>query len=292
MDPMKHRVLNPGKLFIISDLHIGDGSLRDNLTKDNKALHFNRFLDEVERQCGTLMILGDLMELLRYPWTTVLGKWWRLFDRLSEMDVHYVPGNHDDLFDPRYEECRQAHPFFESLHHPFTASIGGKRFRFMHGHEIDPLINRSLSTLAPAIRFLAGTLERQADSCLITSDRASDWLLEAGEQVLRIWHTLTRQVNHTVYANLGFSSEPLTWLKRPIRTRNMLARYYKQQQSGLYDITITGHTHYAGHFDDWYFNCGCWTRQIMNYLTIDSDGRVEVRNWTSAGTEINTDLVA
>lgn len=292
MDSKNKTLLGNRKLFIVSDLHIGDGSSRDNLVKDNKITLFNRFLDEIEKQDGVLLILGDLLELWRYSLDSVLNRWWKLFDRLAEMNVVYVPGNHDELFNPRYAKDRNMHRFFQLLQQPFYKTIGGKRFKFMHGHEVDPLISRNVRAFQPFLRFLAGSLEFRSHSCLITSDRATDIFLEAGEQSLRIWHTLTRQVNHAVYSHLGFSSESMTWLKCPIRTRNMLARFYKQQESEVYDVTVTGHTHKAGYFRDWYFNCGSWTRNIMNYLMIYPDGQIEVRNWTSNGSGINTDSVA
>lgn len=292
MNGIQTPLLNNRKLFIISDLHIGDGSPRDNLIKGNKVLLFNRFLDEVEKQDGVLVILGDLLELWRYSWEAILEYWWKLFDRLATMPVLYVPGNHDELLNTRYEECRNVHPFLQNLHPPFLKTIGPHRFKFMHGHEVDPLISRYCTTLAPLLRILAGTLEFRPDTCLVTCDKVTDILLETGEQFLRIWHTLTRQVNHAVYAHLGFSSESMTWLKCPIRTRNMLARFYKQQQAGFYDITITGHTHNPGYFGNWYFNCGCWTRQVMNYLTVDPEGHIEIRNWTSDGSAINPAAVA
>ncbi len=292
MDGNKKTILDDRRLFIISDLHIGDGSSRDNLMKDDKLALFHHFLDEVEKCDGALLILGDFLELWRYSWTAVMQQWDGLFNRLSGMHVVYVPGNHDDLLDGRFAECRQSHAFFETLHRPFMKTIGGKRFKFMHGHEVDPLISRYCTTFAPVLRLLAGTLEFRSDRCLVTCDKVSDVLLEAGEQALRLWHLLTRQVNHAVHAHLGFPTESMTWLKCPLRTRNMLARFYKQQQAGFYDVTITGHTHNAGYFGNWYYNSGCWTRNVMNYLMIDPDGRIEIRNWTADGSAINSATVA
>jgi UDP-2,3-diacylglucosamine pyrophosphatase LpxH len=283
--------LDDRKLFIISDLHIGDGSLRDNLIKDNKFLLFSRFLDEVEKQNGRLLILGDLLELWRYPWHAILSRWHRLFDRLAAMDVVYVPGNHDELHQPNFAACRSSHPFFNVLHRPFLKTVGGKRFMFMHGHEADPLISRHSTAFAPVLRFLAGTLELREDACLITSDRVTDFLLETGEQLLRVWQTLTRQVNHAMYTHLELP-DSLTHLRYPLRTKNMLARFYDRQREGLYDITITGHTHHAGHYGGWYYNCGCWTRPIVNYLVVSPDGRIEICDWTPEGSSVNRESVA
>jgi UDP-2,3-diacylglucosamine pyrophosphatase LpxH len=278
------------KLFVISDVHIGDGSCKDNLMKHDKGGLLLRFLDEVERQNGALMICGDFLELWAYPWVAIVHRWHKLLDRLADMDVIYVTGNHDELHNPSFSDCRSAHRFFNAIRHPFVKTIGGRRFKFMHGHEVDPLISHRFTAAAPVLRFLAGTLEFKSDTCLITSDAVSDFLMEAGEQWLRIWHTLTRQVNRA-YLQLGLS-DSMTRLKTPLRTRNMLARFYDQQLSGDYDITITGHTHNAGFYGTWYYNCGCWTRQTPNYMVIDPDGRVEIRNWTAEGSVLNTASVA
>lgn len=278
-------------LFVISDLHIGDGSARDNLVKGNKSLLLQRFLDEVERRNGVLVVLGDLFELWRYSMEAILEYWHKLIDRIAAMDLIYVPGNHDALFDKPFRKNRTLHPIFESLHQPFVRTIGGRQFKFMHGHEVDPIIPDNLNRLVPAIRLLCGAFELRDDRCLITCDRVTDALLEAGEQLLYRWHKLTRQLDMAIYEHLGFSNDQLASMKRPLRTRNMLARFFKQQQSGLYDVTITGHTHKAGRFGQWYFNSGCWTQSVMNYLVVTPDGQVSVENWNGRTGSSNITLI-
>ena len=279
------------RLYVISDLHMGDGSSRDTLAKGGKSVLLQRFLDEVERQDGVLVVLGDFFELWRYQAAAILEHWHTLIDRMSQMDLIYVPGNHDTLYDNRFEKERRMHPIFEKLHPPFVRTIGGQRFKFMHGHEVDPMISDRMIKLAPVLRLLTGAFEFRQDQCLITCDRVSDALLEAGEQFLHGWHKMTCQFDQAVYEHLGFTNEQLAWLKRPLRTRKMLARFFRQQQDGVYDVTITGHTHKAGRFGQWYYNCGCWTQPIMNYLLIRPDGNVSVHDWTADGTRRNSTMV-
>lgn len=279
------------KIFVISDLHIGDGSTRDNLLKKNKHVALQLLLDEIEKQDGVLVILGDLLELWRYRCEDILDRWHRLLNRIAQMDPIYVPGNHDNLWAKSFETVRRMHPLFDQLHRPFTKDIGGRRFKFMHGHELDPMISDKIQKLAPVMRMLTGVFEYREDMCLITNDRFSDILLEAGERALRFWQKTTFQIDHSAIEHLGICDETWTQLKRPIRTRNMLSRFYQQQQEGLYDVTITGHTHKAGCFRQWYFNSGCWTREILNYITIDADGRVCVCNWTPEGSQVNNTAI-
>jgi len=51
-------------IFVVSDLHIGDGSAKDSLLKrDNQTLLY-RFLDKVDHCRGRLIILGDLFGVM------------------------------------------------------------------------------------------------------------------------------------------------------------------------------------------------------------------------------------
>lgn len=277
-------------LYVISDLHIGDGSSRDNLIKGGKADLLCRFLDEVEKRNGILVILGDFFELWRYSMEAILTAWHTLIDRIASMDLIYVPGNHDSLFDKPFRKHQSLHRIFESLHAPFVCTLGERTFKFMHGHEVDPIISDKLTHLIPAIRLLSGAFEFSPDRCLVTCDRFSDALLELGEQFLHGWHKLTRQLDMAIYEHLGLSNDQIAWLKRPLRTHKMLARFF-QQQDGLYDITITGHTHKAGRFGQWYFNCGCWTQSVVNYLVIQPDGHVQVKNWNGKTSSYNRNLL-
>lgn len=218
-------------IYVISDLHIGNGSAKDDLKKQDRDRLLLRFLDHVQHHGGQLVICGDLFELWRYRLDDVFSVWQPLIDRLAETDGVYIPGNHDPLLDKRYAAAYQWHPFFQKLTAPFSLTLAGKRIQFMHGHEIDPVVADSMARLAPALRLFTGALEFRRDCCLVTSDRVTDILLEAGEQALRLWHTLTRRVNRAIDERLfPLSGEGLTRLKQPIRTRNMLWRFYRQQQ--------------------------------------------------------------
>jgi UDP-2,3-diacylglucosamine pyrophosphatase LpxH len=161
----------------------------------------------------------------------------------------------------------------------------------MHGHEIDPMISETMDKLRPVLCMLVGPLELGTSNCLVTSDGVTDTLLEVGERFLHLWRRMTRQWNRAVYEHLGISEDGWRRMIRPMRTRNMIARYFQEQQQGVYDVTITGHTHQAGRFRNWYFNCGSWTQSVVNYLQIRPDGAVEVRNYSTQGEWINQTTV-
>ena len=55
------------------------------------------------------------------------------------LNTLYVLGNHDSDLDQFSETGLLAHPLFQRMCGPFERQIGGKRFKFMHGHEVDPV---------------------------------------------------------------------------------------------------------------------------------------------------------
>lgn len=279
-------------IFVISDLHIGDGSKKDNLIKHHKADLLERFLDYIQQENGRLIICGDLFELWRYRLEDVVERWEKLLDRLAKMDMVYITGNHDPLLEPSYAASLSWHPVLSRLSKPFCQKIGQRTFCFMHGHEVDPLIHPKVIRWAPLLRYVSGALEFNTDACLITSDALTETLLEVGEQISRLWKKISFNVEKALDETIAaIAPEGLTRFKQPIRTRNMLARFYRQQQQGLYDITVAGHTHSAGRFGQWYFNCGCWTRMPVSLLRIDPDGQTQVYNWTKQGLEKNLTVV-
>jgi UDP-2,3-diacylglucosamine pyrophosphatase LpxH len=278
-------------VVVISDLHVGDGSARDNLLKGSNQTLLLRLLDQVESSGARLVILGDLFELWGFEPHAVVERWQLLLDRLGGMDVVYVPGNHDWQFWKERDYWRRQHAFFESLQKPFSVSIGTRHFHFLHGHEVDPVTPEFLDKLRPLLRRMTSTLEFGTGTCLMTSDTVTDVLTEAGEQALYLWQRLTRQFNRAIHEHLGLTDDGWRRLIRPIRTRNMIARYYRRQQQGFYDVTITGHTHKAGRFGNWYFNSGSWTKSMGQYLHIDAEGQVGVHDWTLEGNKINQTIV-
>jgi hypothetical protein len=118
-------------------------------------------------------------------------------------------------------------------------------------------------------------------------------LLETGEQVLQLRDWIARGMSLAMRDCCDLMpGEPVRRLSRRIRTRRMLTRYYADRAEGLYDVAIVGHTHKAGAFGQWYFNCGSWTGTTNDFLRISPAGEVTVFNWTGRGPEPNHTVVA
>ena len=126
-------------IFVISDLHMGDGGPRDNFPLGDREKQLNLFLDYVGRQQGELIILGDLFDFWQMNLSKIVMLHMPLLDRLAAMNATYVVGNHDADFDHFIGTGFLSHPLLQRMCGPFEREIGGKRFKFMHGHEVDPL---------------------------------------------------------------------------------------------------------------------------------------------------------
>lgn len=268
-------------LFIVSDLHIGDGGPRDNFAADGKQQQFDLFLRYVKQQNGQLIILGDLFEF----WQANLAKTIRfrlnLLDHLAALNTIYVVGNHDaDLADFIGTKILN-HPFFDRMTGPLTVSIAGKTFRLMHGHELDPFNRESKPGWGRILAILAGIIEDRKGSPLLSAGGLTEKsLLRLSRFFMWFWN------NSVFFLEKGAAQEPfgsveqsLTPAQEPARVKGFISLFYKEKCQQGYDVIISGHTHQVGRVGDWYVNSGCWIGLRNHFLRINPDATIEIWEW-------------
>jgi UDP-2,3-diacylglucosamine pyrophosphatase LpxH len=272
---------------------MGDRSSGDNLCRANRESLLDTFLRHVEEQRGQLVIVGDFLELWRFSLDSIISRRKTLLDRLAGMDTVYVPGNHDREVVPLSDTEDLPHPFFANVSRAFVRHIGSKRFKFMHGHEVDPFGDDRIQNLGRMVGSLVGLCEFGQGTCILSNDTVSNVLEEAGEHLLHVWNWLRCGMNSALRESCGdLAAGRMRFLTRRIRTQRMLTRYYQDRAEGLYDVAIVGHTHKEGKFGDWYFNSGSWTGSSNSFLRISPDGDVGVFDWTAGGPRPNDVAVA
>lgn len=208
------------------------------------------------------------------------------------MDVSYIPGNHDIAALKLCEGEDLIHPFFKKTRKPFFKTINKTKFKFMHGHELDPFITDTFNNCGRILNACAKVIDLRPNSCILASDSFSDMVVEAGEIALHIWESLTKGMNDAIHnCGMVMPNYQVNYLLRGIRTHKMLSRYYLDKQNGLYDIAVVGHTHKAGTFGDWYFNSGSWTGIMNNFLLIQPDGKIKTYDWTECGPKANDTII-
>ncbi|HPY78394.1 MAG TPA: UDP-2,3-diacylglucosamine diphosphatase [Anaerohalosphaeraceae bacterium] len=278
---MVKQIENNRTLFVVSDLHMGDGGPRDNFAADNKAAQFSLFLDYVEQEDGELLILGDLFEFWQANIGRVLIKRMDFLDRFANMQAWFVVGNHDADFEALIGTRMLAHPFFDRMTGPFERIIGNKRYKFMHGHELDPFNQDGTPRWGRILVILGGLIEDRKGSPLLSAGGFSEKaLLRMGRGFLWMWN------NSVSWLDKNHRSQRGVWLsdcrnsaRDPRREKGILALYRQDHLREGYDVLVTGHTHHAMACNGWYYNTGCWIGLRNNFLRIEPDGSACLWEW-------------
>ena len=269
-------------IFVISDLHLGDGGPRDNFAHDNKLYKFNSFLDYVEKEKGRLYILGDLFDF----WQAHIGKsiktYISLLDRMADFNPIYLIGNHDADLEQLIGMDMFTHPIFSNMTGPFIEKIGDKDVKFIHGHELDVMYQKNGPGWGDIISILGGIIEDKKGSPLLSAGGFNEkMLLKTGRSFMWLWDKVMNSVEKTRNTSThphDFEME-LTPAQDPKKTRGLLSLYKKDHSLNKYNILVAGHTHSAKTLKDWYFNSGCWVGSRQNYIRITKDCQINIYSW-------------
>lgn len=128
-------MLNKGKIYFISDTHLGAPALSNN--RDREML-FARWLDEIKYDVDELYLMGDIFDFW-YEYSKVVPRGFtRIMGRIADLSdrgipVHFFTGNHDLwVFDYLSSELGVI------VHrNEIVKEIGGKRFFLAHGDGLD-----------------------------------------------------------------------------------------------------------------------------------------------------------
>ena len=124
-----------GKIYFVSDVHLGAPALKNN---HEREMLFVRWLDEIKEDVSELYLVGDIFDfwyeykkVVPRGFTRVLGRIADLTDR--GIPVHFFTGNHDVwVFDYLPTETGVI------LHtNEYITELGGKKFFLAHGDGLD-----------------------------------------------------------------------------------------------------------------------------------------------------------
>ena len=286
---LRNNTIENRQLFVISDLHIGDSTKKDSFSKNEKDGLLDSFLDFVEKEQGSLLILGDLLELWLYKPDSVLSGRKDLLDRLNEMPATFVAGNHDNLV--LNLDKSSIHPFFNRTCEPFIKTIGGRRFKFMHGHEFDPFMTETIRKCGQKLANCKPSLKSEENDCILKNNWLYDLFLQFAEIIFKILRSITKNMTTVIQKACALPFTPISLLMRALRDNKIIERHFNDKSSNLYDIVVAGHTHKPAILDNWYLNTGCWIGPASDFLVINPDGRSQILAWTHAGPKLNHRLI-
>lgn len=269
-----------GDIFVISDLHLGDGGRRDNFEAGRKTPQLHAFLDYVASEGGELFVLGDLFELWQANLSLMLVKRRELLDHFARLRLTFVPGNHDIDLVHFIGTDFLMHPFFARMSPPLVRELGGRRFRFLHGHETDPFNSGDAPGFGRMLTIFAGVFEDENGSPLLTSGESVEEILEQfGESMLTIWQYSMATMRKRYGEKEVRPTSALTPAQSPGRLWEHVAGVRADLERGGYDVVVLGHTHKPGRIGDWYFNSGSWVGPRNPFLRISADGHIRYLEW-------------
>lgn len=127
---------NSGKIYFLSDLHLGMHPEQDSLERERKVV---KWLESIRHEASEIYLLGDIFDywfeykrVVPRGFARFLGKIAEITD--SGVKVNYFTGNHDVwVFDYLPTETG-----VEVFRHPIIREYGGKRFFIAHGDGLGP----------------------------------------------------------------------------------------------------------------------------------------------------------
>lgn len=223
------------QLAVISDLHLGAGDDLDAFGHDDAD--FLRFLDFLERNFETVVLLGDIWETLTEPrfgrtehaLERARGFHGDIARRFASSKYRYVFGNHD-LVAGRTDEAPES----------LIVEADGVRILLTHGHQEDALIQRARWISEVGV-WLGGWIRRLGQRSLYETCSRLDELRTG----------LPAGANASAFARWAYA----------------LAGWHDV------DVVVTGHTHHARRDevgDRLLLNSGSCSEGRFSFLSLDT----------------------
>jgi len=246
-------------IYVVSDLHLGDKSPADNFFPIESR--FKQFLDMVEQDKNHLLILnGDIFEIWQCRMGDIVIQYNDLLSRLVNMNTVFIVGNHDiDLIG--MENVPGGCWFFDKFKtFCVIEKEGKKKITIKHGHQLDMYNNPGTSLVTPRVMsLLMSALEK-----LYPDSRIEGFTKKYIEPMARNTMKFILHIYETVFFK-DHKNDASTHL-------DSLDKYRKEYPEG---ILVSGHTHRAGWYENWYVNSGTWEDgENSYYIKITDDNNI------------------
>ena len=278
--------------WIVSDLHLGNGSASDSFMGKDRALF--ALLEQVRAAGARLVINGDAIDFLQAgDFTAVLRAHGKLLGAFAELasthGVWYVVGNHD----------HDVHVYRDLLRFTVCDELWiGDDVLVEHGHGFDPWIGADLHGSDGATRVhhwveaRFGTWIRLPLADFYTrGNRVSFWLFHKYVAWLKLRNrALARLGMHRAVKKSEFFVD--YWVRNEAGDPMLMFRpaVAEARRRGARTV-VCGHSHMPANVlldDVRYVNCGSWTFGWSQYAVVDA-ADVRVRDWLT-GREYGDEL--
>jgi UDP-2,3-diacylglucosamine hydrolase len=238
-----------GKVYFISDAHLGLGPKAEEREKETRIL---RWLDHVKPDAAQIYIVGDLFDAW-FEYRTVVPKgFYRLFTKLEELTaagigIHYLAGNHDFWMRDFFSEELHVRTYRD----PIAVTINRKKVCIHHGD--------GLAANDTGYRILKKVLRSRVNTWLYR------WVHpDIGLALARSSSQKSR--NHTAGKDYG--------------EHDGMVEFARKKIAEGFDIVVMGHRHSPVRLElgsGVYVNLGDWISH-NTYAEMD-DGSIALKEW-------------
>lgn len=278
-----HRISADQRIYIVSDLHLGDGTRGDTfLGKDRELI---RFLDQVRAEGAHLVIAGDAVDFHQaLSMSRVLKAHAKLMGELCSLaesnGVTYLWGNHDydiamfkDLL--RFDVCSSLYIGDETL--------------VQHGYQYDRHIGPNLEqthvhTMVHHFveRIFNTWIRLPLENFYNPATRMAFWMFHKWASLVAVGDRAARTLSRPELFR-GLQTMIYYWTQNQIGDAGMLYDGVSRALPGQpYKVLITGHSHLPGLITlptgQRYVNTGSWTFNSAQFALWDH-GEISVHDW-------------
>jgi UDP-2,3-diacylglucosamine pyrophosphatase LpxH len=290
--PVVQRIPDDGRIWFISDLHIGDGTPADVFF--GKDRHLSALVRRVDREGATLVIVGDAIDF-HQAWTLqrVLAAHPDLFSDLSRLArsgrLYYVVGNHDHEIN-LFQELLQFRVCDELLI--------GNDIRCVHGFQYDPYLRTRVgqghgwSTTFHHLmeRYLRTWLRIPLGEFYTKGNRLMFWLAHKAALLANAYARGMRALGFTRSAD-AINHYLDYWAQGNLGdSMGMFRPVLDHLRTGRFRYIVCGHSHLPGIVREGegadataYVNTGSWTFASSHYAMWDGHD-FTVRDWMTGRT--------
>ena len=255
--------------YVVSDLHLGDGSKKDNFQKNSGS--FSKFLDKVSDEKASLAIAGDFFELWQCNIFDIFKIYHKLLIKMFSLNPIIVIGNHDiDLIQLVNLDFTFSKNIYSEGYH-----IPKSKIYVEHGNAYDAWND-------PNRNLKAGRLITNAVGYFENVDP------EAEKNLSKIWTGMKSlfSLDKPVLKETWDWNTPANSLEpdidKYIRGAKRRIRKSKNTDNRIWRI-VMGHTHQEGFTKDYtVFNSGSWVTDKPAFAEADEKkNEVRIKYWPS-----------
>ena len=238
-----------GKIYFISDAHLGLGRREEERLKEDRLISF---LDFIKNDASQLFILGDLFDAWIEYRTVIPKGFHRILAKLHELKqhgtiIHFLVGNHDCwIRDYFHDEIGMI-----TYRQAFSITINGKKIFFHHGD--------GLASNDTGYKILKK----------IIRNRFAIWLFS--------W--LHPDIGLKLAQSSSKTSRQFTAQKH-YGEEDGMKRFAREKIEGGFDIVIMGHRHQPSFVEmgkGVYVNLGDWITH-NTFAELDG-GQIKMKKW-------------